>query len=361
MVEVLNVLREQIEVKKANYFLFSAGFAYYEIVNKVDFIRSQGYKEIIEPALNKITETLRENSVGRNNIAKFLHNEEPYLEYLLNETSIETEIVILSYFGKSINVTDIFTYPLENLPEKADEKYGILLLNNEKYKANHQGIYLGQDFYYYNPLLRVRRDAKTPPKLVELLLHQIDLSNTVSVRLDNTLSINKEDYKPFFREFFEVYHGREINLEEIHFPLHKGGTEYFCVYDPKTMKKIQFKLTHTNESEKWIEAEELWSVRGKEKQKMFMTRYLHSIYNPSNDCFEHVDGSINFYIKDNYMVRQNQQINAHADLHIKQWLVEGNIDILDWGKLVLYFFDDSDLILDAFKGNVIEEIFDEIE
>lgn len=58
-------------------------------------------------------------------------------------------------------------------------------------------------------------------------------------------------------------------------------------------------------------------------------------------------------------VRVNQQINAHANLHVKQWLVEGENSVLDWAKMILHFFDDPDLILDAFKGNLIEEVFSE--
>lgn len=41
------------------------------------------------------------------------------------------------------------------------------------------------------------------------------------------------------------------------------------------------------------------------------------------------------------------------------WLVEGEISIVDWGKLLLNFFDDPDLILDALKGNLVEEVFED--
>jgi hypothetical protein len=43
---------------------------------------------------------------------------------------------------------------------------------------------------------------------------------------------------------------------------------------------------------------------------------------------------------------------------VKQWLVEGEINVIDWGKLILHFFNDHELILDAFKGNLIEEVFE---
>ncbi|KQU27248.1 hypothetical protein ASG65_01430 [Bacillus sp. Leaf13] len=267
-------------------------------------------------------------------------------------------MVILSLLQKELDIMKIFTIPLENLPEVADKKYGIVPLNDQS-SANHQGIFYNDKFYYYSPLLTTRRDAKLPPELISLLFEQIKIDNTVSCRLDNNLSIDKHYYKPFYREFSEVFQGREINLDGILFPIHSGNNEFFCVYNPKTMKKIQFKISHRKDAERWIEVEELWDIHGKEEQEYFIIKYLHSIYDPQINSFVHIDGSINIYRNDNYKLRINQQISAHVDLHIKQWLVEGEIKILDWGKLILHFFNDPDLILDAFKGNLIEEVFKE--
>ncbi|WP_151534534.1 hypothetical protein [Cytobacillus depressus] len=102
-------------------------------------------------------------------------------------------------------------------------------------QANHQGIFFDDRFNYYSPMLTVRRDAKTPPELITLLDEQMKNSNSVSYRLDATLSIERDNYKPFYREFAEVCHGREINLDDIQFPLHQGKNEYFCVFNPETM------------------------------------------------------------------------------------------------------------------------------
>jgi hypothetical protein len=358
MKDFLENLKQKVVIKKAIYFMLSMGMAYYEVPQKEDFLKATGYTDIINPALEEIRQSMELHGIAREDFAKYLWDIEPYLAYLLDETKIPTDLVMLSLLDKELDIYDIFAIPLEALPEAADPKYGIVLLD-DKSSANHQGVFFGNNFYYYNPLYRVRRDAKTPPYLIHLLTEQMKNKNSVSLRLDQTISLAKEHYKPFMREFAEVYQGREINLDEIQFPLHPGNSEFFCVYNPETMKKIQFRISHRKDSERWIEVEELWDNHGKEEQELFITRYLHSIFNPLTNTFVHVDGSFNFYNNENYKIRVNQQINAHANLHIKQWLVEGEISITDWGKIILHFFNDPDLILDAFKGNLIEEVFGE--
>lgn len=77
------------------------------------------------------------------------------------------------------------------------------------------------------------------------------------------------------------------------------------------MKKIQFKISHRHDSEKWIEVEELFNLNDELNNGVVVTRYLHSIFVSENNVFTHIDGSLNFYNKDNYNMRKNQTINAH--------------------------------------------------
>ncbi|MEK4058502.1 MULTISPECIES: hypothetical protein [Paenibacillus] len=358
MIDFIESLKQKIEIKKAIYFLFSMGMAYYEVPQKREYLDDIGYRDLIQPAFDEIHKLMEQNNILRKDVAEYLWNIDPYLAYLLDETSIETELVILSFLNKTLDIYEIFTVPLETLPDDADSKYGVVLLN-DKSSANHQGVFHGKQFFYYSPLYGARRDAATPPPLIMLLTEQMTNNNTVSLRLDQTIALQKEHYKPFMRFFFEVYQGREINLDNIQFPIHSGTSEFFCVYNPETMKKVQFRISHRKDSERWIEVEELWDIHGREENQLFVTRYLHSIFNPLTNKFVHIDGSFNFYNNEKYKVRVNQQINAHANLHVKQWLVEGEISVLDWAKMILHFFDDPDLILDAFKGNLIEEVFSE--
>lgn len=127
------------------------GMAYYEVPQK-GFLKATGYKDIINPALDEIQQSMELHDIAREDFAKYLWDIEPYLAYLLVETKIPTDLVVLSLLDKELDIYDIFAIPLEALPEAADPKYGIVLLD-DKSSANHQGVFFGNNFYYYNPSL----------------------------------------------------------------------------------------------------------------------------------------------------------------------------------------------------------------
>lgn len=253
--------------------------------------------------------------------------------------------------------------PLEKVPSVANEKYKITKVKKNTI-FNHQGLVLNNSFYYYSPFFNVERDAKNPSILIEKLSNLSELGNNIWIRVDETLMIEEQFYTRQNREFCQIYHGKEIDLDKIEFPLNKREEETLCVYNPETMKKIQFKISHRKDSEKWIEIEELYPIKEEEKPEWYLTRYLHSIFDEENNRFVHIDGSFNFYNEERYKIRSNKSIsasgNARANYHEKFWLTEGEISILDWGKLLLYFFDDPDLIFDALEGKLVSEIFDAI-
>lgn len=354
--ELLTNLKSNKEIMKTIYFLFSTQTDFYNVQKKERLLKESGYQDKILPALAEIKKIMKHYGIARYEITQYLNEVDLYLAYLLEETKVETAIVILSFLQKEMDIVKVFTTPLESLPEFADDKYGIVSLN-EKSFANHQGIFHEEKFYYYSPVFLSRRNTKEPPVLIDLLFEHLKKNNLVSYRLDTNLCVEKNNYKPIYNELSEVYQGREINLDDIKFPLYSGGIEYFCVYNPISMKKIQFKISNRKDGERWIEVEELWDIHSKGEQEYFITRYLHSIFQPSSNLFVHVDGSINIYKNKSYKSRIERQIAANADLHIKQWLVEGELEILDWAKLTFHFFNDPDLLMDAFRGDLIEEVF----
>jgi hypothetical protein len=146
-------LNHKLTVKRATYFLFSARFVYYEVWKQEDLLKSAGYHDIIMPALLDIRKAIDEYSIERSELTKFLWEVEPYLAYLLDETTADTDMILLGFLQKQLDVSEIFTIPLESLPDAPDTKYGIVGLNEQCF-ANHQGIFFGEKFYYYSPLLR---------------------------------------------------------------------------------------------------------------------------------------------------------------------------------------------------------------
>lgn len=343
-------------VKKAIYFLTALKYTYYEVHAFKNLLETEGYCDVLRCAINDIEDEINRSESNIRDVLDFFDKEEPYFFYLYEYADDDLHLLILAYLMRKFDFTEIFTIPLESIPQFCDDKYKIVTMD-DTCRINHQGVFLRNRFYYYNPIIMGRRDAKEPPPLLNLMASLKEKGAEISLRIDESISVDKNLYLPIYREFFEVYHGREINLDKIEFPINKGTSETLCVFNPKTMKKIQFNLSYRKDCERWIEVEELWNYNNDKKNNKYVTRYLHSIYNPNTNYFHHIDGSINIYSVDDYEVRVSKTINSHATSHHKLWLVEGEIDILEWGKLILEYFEDDNLVLDAFKGNLIAEEF----
>ncbi|WP_320163095.1 hypothetical protein [uncultured Trichococcus sp.] len=351
---LMKQLSQSTAVKKAGYLFSSMGDRYFEI--QEDKLLNKGYIEKISPALEEISSHFKNRNIKKQDLIEYFECKDGYLSYLLSETEVSVELIVLKFITKNVNLLDIFTVPLEKIPENANPKYKIVMMGDES-SPNHQGIFHYDKFFYYHPLFKRRVDAHEPPMLIQQIFLEKILGNDISIRLDQTISVEKDYYKPEIKLFHELHNGKVINLDniQISFPFRSGEYENLCVYNPKTMKKIQFKISRRKDSEFWVEVEELFPIH--DTDQWYNTKYLHSIYNPIKNEFNHIDGSFNFYDKDKYNIRVNKQISAHANRHEKFWLVEGKTSVLDWAKMILYFFEDEDLIFDAFTGKLIEDVF----
>ena len=351
---VLLKIYKSIKIKKAVYFLIANKVRHFDVMRLKGMLDDE-YSSLLINAISEIKLALNGKKGELNEVLSYFYLHEPYHYYLYKEANIDINIIILCFMIKFFNFIDIWNVPLEEIPQSGHDKYKLVPIANDAY-LNHEGLILFDKFYYYNPLFIDRIGGKDLPMLLKEFSLLKKKGNKISIRLDETISIRKEKYISKVIEFSEIYQGKVINLDKIVFPLYKGKNETLCVYNPITMKKIQFKISHRQDSEKWIEIEELINL----SNEIIMTRYLHSIFKQEENIFTHIDGSLNFYNRDTYVIRQKQTINSHSDSHQKLWLVEGDITITEWGKLVLAYFEDYELIFDAFEGKLVEEVFDEI-
>lgn len=357
--KILNDIYKSNLIKKSIYFLITMKIRYFDVMQVTKMLNDEGYNKPILRATDTIKQTLDKHQGGLDEIINYFNKQEPYHYHLYKENVADISTIILCYLIRYFDFKDIFSIPLEVIPESADNRYKLTNIDDES-EFNHEGIMCNNLFYYYSPLLLDRINGDEPPLLLKELFKLNEDNNKLAIRLDKTISVDRDEYKKKFLSFSELYMGKIINLDKITFPLYKGNNITLCVYNPRTMKKIQFKISNREDLEKWIEVEELWYINEKSKKDFIVTRYLHSIYDPEKDLFIHVDGSLNYYNRSNYTVRQSHTINAHANSHYKLWLIEGKIGIVEWGKLILEFFRDYDLIFDAFEGRAVEEIFDSI-
>lgn len=357
---IFEELYRNTNVKKAVYVLVALRYRYFDIIRIKEDI-DKWYYSIIKDGTESINLALNKKENYKNDIKNFFHGNEPYLEYLNIEVKIDISIITLAYLIKFFDYNSIYMEPLEIISGFCRNKYGITDIRRDT-EINHEGIILNNKFYYYNLLFLDRIDGDKIPNLLTHLFATNNNENKIYLRLDELLSVEKENYIKRILSFSEIYQGREINLDNIEFPLNKGESETLCVYNPSNMNKIQFKISYRKDSEQWIEVEEIFLKGQKfdevEDNKLIRTKYLHAIYNGKKKEFMHIDGSINLYESNNYIRRCKGTINSHADKHYKLWLIEGAISIVEWGKIVLAYFKDDELIMDAFKGNLIEEVFE---
>ncbi|GAP21891.1 hypothetical protein [Leptolinea tardivitalis] len=304
-----------------------------------------------QAAQNEITTLLGKSSASIETIDSIFKINDPYYSYLL---SIKKPIEILIYvflLKYYFRVEDGFF--LEKLQNDCG-KYGVVRIENHE-DINFQGIFYSGKFYYHSMFLPIYWNINNLSPLIKTIT-SLPGNNNIFFRLDDNLAIPSDKYQEIKHDAYAMFYGKEINLDDIRFPKYPSGIP-MCVYDPKTNKKIQFFTTREKDGETWIHIEELFPF---DKDKIQVTKYLHSIFDEQTKTFNHIDGSVNLYNTDCYKLRLSQKMNTHATEHKKIWLVEGNFNILDWGKLVLYYFDDYDLIFDAFTGKLAEDIITEI-
>ncbi|VYU47374.1 hypothetical protein [Clostridium tertium] len=354
--EVLSELYKNITVKKAVYFIKANRVMDFDVISLIKMVEDE-YSSLLIEAINEIKLVVSKTNLDE--VVEYVYLNSMYHYHLYKEGIADINVVLLSLMTNFFNYKDIWEIPLEEIPLDGKDKYKLTNITNNN-SLNYEGVFFLNKFYYYNPIFI----DKVTGKDLSVLLDQLNLlskkGNSISLRLDETLSVRKEKYKEKVIVHSELYQGEIINLDKIEFPFYRGKNETLCVYNPNTMKKIQFKISHRKDSEKWIEIEEILGLVDGMKNRSVVTKYLHSIFNEEGNNFTHIDGSLNFYDRDNYRVRQSQNINAHSDLHEKLWLIEGSITIKEWGKLILGFFRDDELIFDAFEGNLVEEVFEDI-
>lgn len=353
---ILNELEKCVELKKIAYFFTTLDYRAHDALNLYRAHDDEVLMEKLEHAYPLIKEFLCANCDAERDLRKYIKENHPYSDMLLESQNVPFELVAFCLLFNSFSVKEFLGGTLETLPNESSKKYKIVKLDKGEI-FTHEGVKHNDKFYYFSPfVLNYKRLQSEPTELIKLLTVENSI-NEVWLRLDDNLSIPLNKYKPNYRLFASVYWGKEINLDKIEFPYQNDNIS-LSVYRPETMKRIQFKISNRKDNEKWIEVEELHCVN--DNRSGYITKYLHSIYNPDKEVFEHIDGSLNFYSDVNYRVRSNSTINAHSDAHEKLWLVEGVVSKEKWVKLIYRFFEDDDLISDAFTGKLSEDILTEV-
>lgn len=201
--------------------------------------------------------------------------------------------------------------------------------------------------YFYHPYMKVEGSGIKPPDLVSYLSTLVHSKITkLGMRLVDDYCVPSKYYNEINIEYSERYYGPTYNISAIFDANTVGNTVY---YNPKNDNKIIVRITNVD-NDKWIEIEELISPNGRDK--ISSSRTIHAILNVLNQKVIHVDGHINFYHMEVFKEMHMTGTSVKTDKHIKLWLVEGELSILEWANICRSYLSEYKLLNEIFKDEL---------
>lgn len=129
------------------------------------------------------------------------------------------------------------------------------------------------------------------------------------------------------------------SLEALLFPLHRTEVMWSARDGTKTVK-----------------IEELVpSVNELDKDATVSNRYVHAIWDPSEECFVHFDGAVRVYKGAEYQLRLEadmKKTDATTCDYIKLFRIDGKIPVEVWSDLTTRFFYQNELVLEYLGGPI---------
>lgn len=224
-------------------------------------------------------------------------------------------------------------------------QYGLTKINGAAFKKD--GLIFDGKGYYYN--FFTDKTMITPDDCMVGFARVIqDNTNSCDVlyRLDERLSMPESEYYDYTGESFAKFRGPhfEFNGSSL------GGKKTIIVhYDENTMDKLLMvikKGTDQNTKEEFwhIEIETLPYKESINTYDYVITTFLHGIYYPLREIFNHIDYTKNQYDIGTYQQKyadsqkdiQIDQYTETRDLHYKIWCIEnGEFTKEVWYKLMI--------------------------
>lgn len=89
----------------------------------------------------------------------------------------------------------------------------------------------------------------------------------------------------------------------------------------------------------------------------FPVRYIHSVFNNEHKCFDHFDGAIHLYNKDEYLRRRDSDLNYNYKNYnqikpksVKLFKFNGKINIKIWATFISQFLKNNFLLFEYLKN-----------
>ncbi len=229
-----------------------------------------------------------------------------------------------------------------------------------------------------NPYFRrgFHPNANFAPRFIDLFwkYRNPDVSTLISLDYDR-VRINVDNIM-YFEE--DTWYGAQFNKEiktitdgivKLRPPLDIDSNLLDLFFDDTYSLHIKWK-TERDRGKKIFEAEEFKTEKitvmmdGKEYHP---SRYVHSEFDLGSGCFEHFDGAIHFYTKEEYELIRDSDSNYNSKNNfqikggtLKLFKMTGIININTWIEFTSHFFSGNPLIFEYFEGKYPDNIADMI-
>lgn len=249
---------------------------------------------------------------------------------------------IFDYFKKtSIDIQEIVDN--EKLIYETNQ-YGLSKVNGVEFKRDY--FVYDNKAYLYSVLTNTSVIDFTDdmPGFAKIITTQIN-NGDILLRLDERLAVPVEHAISYSTLNFEKYYGPQFHFQDSNFENRKTAIVHI---DTETCAKLLMVIKKDfdeirQEDFLHIEIETLPYVDEKIKSKHCITTFLHGMYYPSDDCFTHIDYTINQYDTEDYIKKYTESDNnvpidfyAKKELHYKIWCIEnGKYSRKNWYNLMI--------------------------
>lgn len=241
-------------------------------------------------------------------------------------------------------------------------KYGLSLVNEAKFLR--QGFIIDGRYYLYNIFFDTTIGAATDevPYTIKIINEEIP-TRKLFLRCDEKVAVPADRMISTATMDSQKYRGITIDFGDIEKLVNKK--EIIVHYNPEHLDKVVMIIKPDKDRDGHsfyhIEVEELWNP-DRARDSFVITNYVHSQYYPDKKVFNHVDFSVNQYLKAIFeekfrdaVTDTEVHIDKYGDEHYKIWCVESEaIEISTWSKLVCATLDEPfrDLFIEMFSMKI---------
>ena len=301
-------------------------------------------------------------------VADAVYGKANFIDHFTYDYSRLLEVFLL--FVLKLNISMFATIDdiqkLENLENNSD-KYGLTDITSATFER--QGFSIDDKFYLYNIFF----DTSIGTANADVPL-TIDIIKKVPnahfyMRRDNTLAVPIKNKVTSATLDMQKWRGITLDLDSIEKQI-KQSKEVIVHWDPENYNKVLVVIkpseTETHDIYYQISVEELWALDSIcDFEETVITNYIHGCYYPRKNTFDHIDFSVNQYVKDVYLKKYADSITTttvsieqYANTHYKVWCTKGeNLSLQLWAELVNATLDEPfrDLFAEIIGATIKED------